>query len=56
MSEKIVRRDAVIVGAGFAGLYMTKRLIDDGLSVITIDMAEDIGGYLVLEPLSWRAV
>ena len=42
--ETFVATDIVIVGAGFAGLYMTKRLVDDGFSVDTIEAGEDIGG------------
>ncbi len=38
------RSDVVIVGAGFAGLYMTKRLVDDGFAVETIEAGDDIGG------------
>ena len=44
MPKSIEETDAVIVGAGFAGLYMTKRLIDDGLSVITCETGNEIGG------------
>ncbi len=42
--ETIAKTDIVIVGAGFAGLYMTKRLVDDGFSVDTIEAGDDIGG------------
>ena len=42
--ETIAKTDIVIVGAGFAGLYMTKRLVDDGFSVDTIEAGHDIGG------------
>ena len=38
--ETFVATDIVIVGAGFAGLYMTKRLVDDGFSVDTIEANE----------------
>jgi cation diffusion facilitator CzcD-associated flavoprotein CzcO len=39
------RYDAVIVGAGFAGMYMLKRLRDDlGLSVRVIESAQGVGG------------
>ena len=36
--------DAVIVGAGFAGLYMLLRLRRQGLSVRVIEAADDVGG------------
>lgn len=37
--------DAVIVGAGFAGMYQLHRLRDDfGLSVKVIERADDVGG------------
>lgn len=36
--------DVVVVGAGFAGLYMLKRLRDYGVSAIGIEAAEEVGG------------
>jgi cation diffusion facilitator CzcD-associated flavoprotein CzcO len=37
--------DAVIVGAGFGGIYQLKRLRDDlGLSCLVIDQAGNVGG------------
>jgi len=36
--------DALIVGAGFGGIYQLKKLLDQGLNVKAIDMAEDVGG------------
>ena len=36
--------DALVVGAGFAGLYMLKRLRDYGLSAVGIEAAEEVGG------------
>ncbi|KAJ6119150.1 hypothetical protein N7523_003430 [Penicillium sp. IBT 18751x] len=36
--------DAVVVGAGFAGIYMCKKLVDQGLSVRLIEAASDVGG------------
>jgi cyclohexanone monooxygenase len=38
------RADAVVVGAGFAGMYMLYRLRQIGLSVIGFDAAGDVGG------------
>jgi len=36
--------DAVVVGAGFSGLYMLYRLRELGLSVKVFDSADDVGG------------
>lgn len=36
--------DALVVGAGFAGIYQLKKLLDQGLDVRAIDMADDVGG------------
>lgn len=36
--------DAVVIGAGFSGLYATYRLRESGLSVRAFDAAEDVGG------------
>jgi cation diffusion facilitator CzcD-associated flavoprotein CzcO len=36
--------DAVVVGAGFSGLYMLHRLRERGLSVKVIEKADDVGG------------
>ena len=36
--------DAVVVGAGFAGLYMLHRLRGDGYSVKVLEAAADVGG------------
>jgi cation diffusion facilitator CzcD-associated flavoprotein CzcO len=36
--------DAVVVGAGFAGMYMIYRLRELGLSVRAFDVATDVGG------------
>ena len=36
--------DALIVGAGFGGIYQLKKLRDQGLSVKVIDAAGDVGG------------
>lgn len=37
-------QDAVIVGAGFAGLYMLHRLRERGLNVLVVEAGSDIGG------------
>lgn len=36
--------DALVVGAGFGGIYQVKKLIDQNLKVKGIDMAGDFGG------------
>ena len=41
MSERF---DAVVVGAGFSGLYLIKRLRDAGFSVLAIEAAPSVGG------------
>lgn len=38
------RVDAVIVGAGFAGLYMLKRLREQGLNAIVLERGDGVGG------------
>ncbi|KAJ5101213.1 hypothetical protein N7456_007265 [Penicillium angulare] len=38
------RVDAIVVGAGFGGIYMCKKLTDQGLSVKLIEAASDVGG------------
>ena len=44
MAERARAVDAVVVGAGFTGLYMVHRLVEMGLSVQGIDRAADVGG------------
>lgn len=36
--------DALIVGAGFGGIYQLHSLLQLGLSVKVIDVASDVGG------------
>ena len=54
--------DAVIVGAGFAGMYMLHRLRGLNMSTRVFEAGSEVGGtwywnrYPVLEPLSRRAV
>ena len=36
--------DAVVVGAGFAGMYMLYRLRERGLSVRVFETGTDVGG------------
>ena len=48
--------DAVVVGAGFAGLYMLHRLRGLGLSARVFEAGQRRRRHLVLEPLSGRAL
>src|SRR5436190_5633384 len=41
---RIVTVDAVVVGAGFAGLYALHKLRSQGLSVRVFEAAQDVGG------------
>ncbi|HEX6212388.1 MAG TPA: NAD(P)/FAD-dependent oxidoreductase [Methylomirabilota bacterium] len=43
-ARKLVERDAVVVGAGFAGLYMLHRLRGLGLSARVYEAGDGIGG------------
>ncbi|MFN9542208.1 MAG: NAD(P)-binding protein, partial [Alphaproteobacteria bacterium] len=36
--------DAVVVGAGFAGLYMLHRLRQQDMSAVVVEAAPDLGG------------
>ncbi|KIW87281.1 uncharacterized protein Z519_12184 [Cladophialophora bantiana CBS 173.52] len=36
--------DALVVGAGFGGIYQLKKLLDQNLTVKVIDIADDVGG------------
>lgn len=36
--------DALVVGAGFGGIYQLKKLLEQGLTVKAIDIAGDVGG------------
>lgn len=38
------RCDAVVVGAGFSGLYLVHRLREEGYSVVGIEAGDDVGG------------
>ncbi|ETI21551.1 hypothetical protein G647_07898 [Cladophialophora carrionii CBS 160.54] len=44
MAQQAVDLDALIIGAGFSGIYQLYRLRQMGLSVKVIDMAGDVGG------------
>ena len=38
--------DVVVVGAGFAGLYLLHRLRKAGFTTVVVDEADDVGGLL----------
>ena len=42
--RKMIQLDALIVGAGFAGMYMLYRLRSLGLKVLAVDEASGVGG------------
>jgi cation diffusion facilitator CzcD-associated flavoprotein CzcO len=42
MSDR--RYDALVIGAGFSGLYMLHKLREQGASVVTLEAAENVGG------------
>ncbi|GAA2848498.1 NAD(P)/FAD-dependent oxidoreductase [Pseudonocardia halophobica] len=45
MSTSGTARDAVVIGAGFAGMYALKRLRDDlALDVVVVEAGDDVGG------------
>jgi cyclohexanone monooxygenase len=45
MRNAVTRRfDAVVVGAGFAGMYMLHRLRGLGMSAVVFEAADDVGG------------
>lgn len=36
--------DAIVVGAGFGGIYMCRKLVAQGLSVKVVEAAPEVGG------------
>ncbi|MFD4706683.1 flavin-containing monooxygenase [Gottfriedia sp. NPDC058432] len=44
MKTNIQHFDAIVIGAGFSGLYMLHRLREDGLSVRVYEAGEGVGG------------
>ena len=45
MVDGVQRRfDAIVVGAGFSGLYLIKRLRDAGFTVLAVEAAPSVGG------------
>lgn len=44
MTVKIIKLDALVVGAGFGGVYQLKRLRDEGFNVKLIESGSDYGG------------
>ena len=55
MNDSTKSIDAVIVGAGFAGIYMLYKLRQQGLEARVIEAGSG-GGGVVLEPLSGRTL
>jgi cation diffusion facilitator CzcD-associated flavoprotein CzcO len=47
MAHGQVYHDALVIGAGFGGIYQLYKLTEMGLSVKVIDMAGDVGGTWV---------
>ena len=44
-AAKMTEVDAVVIGAGFSGLYMLKKLRDDlGLTAQVFEAGDDVGG------------
>lgn len=44
MAASKSHHDVVVVGAGFGGIYMLKKLLDQGKNVRVIDAAGNVGG------------
>jgi cation diffusion facilitator CzcD-associated flavoprotein CzcO len=44
MTVKIVELDALVVGAGFGGVYQLKRLRDEGFNVKLVESGTGYGG------------
>ena len=40
----MLKADAIVVGAGFGGMYMMHRLRGMGLTVIGVEAGENVGG------------
>jgi glycine/D-amino acid oxidase-like deaminating enzyme len=43
-NSTVMSRDVVVVGAGFAGLYLLHRLRSQGFSVVVLEYADGVGG------------
>ena len=43
-SDDAVDFDVVVVGAGFAGIYMLYRLREAGFTAVAFESADDVGG------------
>lgn len=44
MTVKIIELDALVVGAGFGGIYQLKRLRDEGFNVKLVERGTGFGG------------
>jgi heterodisulfide reductase subunit A-like polyferredoxin len=47
---------AIVIGAGVAGIYQIKRLADLGVRATVLDGNPDLGGTVVQQPLSRCAI
>ena len=43
-NPKVHRAQAIVVGAGFGGMYAVHRLRQEGLSVLGLEAGGDVGG------------
>lgn len=44
MTVKVIELDALVVGAGFGGIYQLKRLRDEHFNVKLVESGTDFGG------------
>ena len=55
ITDSVVELDALVVGAGFGGVYQLKRLRDEGFNVKLVECGSDFGGvWLVLPCMFWQ--
>ena len=54
-STNATQLDALIIGAGIAGMYQLYRLREQGLTVRGLEAGDNLGGTWYWEPLSRRA-
>jgi glycine/D-amino acid oxidase-like deaminating enzyme len=52
--DEIATYDAIVIGAGISGMFMLYRLRELGMTARVFEAGTNVGGTLVLEPLSWR--
>ena len=56
MGEAKTHYEVIVVGAGVAGIYQIKRLVDLGIDATVLEAGGRSRRHLVLEPLSRRAL